>query len=84
MINDLEHDSLDAVSWFTENFTKVNKEKCHSIIFGENQQREVSIGDTVIKSSDNQKLISIIINKKVTFKRLHTLARLSRYMKTES
>ena len=35
-------------------FLKGNKDKFYFIVFGVNEQREVSIGDTFRKISDNQ------------------------------
>ena len=75
---------------------KLNEEKCHLLVFG-GKDTKVSIkaGSSVIKESNEEKLLGIIIDRKLNFKqhlftvcnkasqKLHALARASLYMSKE-
>ena len=93
IINRLETDSSILTKWFSENYMKLNKEKCHFMIFG-NKSKEsvVTIGKSTIKESEHEKLLGVTFDKKLSFtkhaqdlckkadQKLHALARLSNYI----
>ena len=92
----LENDAAKLSNWFAENFMKLNEEKCHLLVFGE-KDREISIniGPSVIKESNEEKLLGVVIDQKLNFKqhsdmvcrkasqKLHALVRASTYMPKE-
>ena len=93
IIKQLEEDSSVIVKWFSDNFLKLNDDKCHLMIFGEKStEATVSIGNSMINESDYEKLLGVTFDKKLSFKKhvedlskkanqkLHALARLSNYI----
>ena len=92
IIKQLEEDSSVLVKWFSDNFLKLNDDKCHLMIFGDKStEATVSIGNSRINESDYEKLLGVTFDKKLSFKKhvedlskkanqkLHALARLSNY-----
>ena len=92
----LENDSNIVIKWFTDNFMKLNTDKCHLLILGRNsnQQVTVNVGDSVIENTEEEKLLGVVIDKKLNFEthisklckkagnKLSALARVSGYMDT--
>ena len=81
------------VKWFSDNFLKLNDDKCHLMIFGDKStETTISIGNSRINESDYEKLLGVTFDKKLSFKKhvedlskkanqkLHALARLSNYI----
>ena len=81
------------VKWFSDNFLKLNDEKCHLMVFGDkNTKTTIKIGNSEIKESDCEKLLRITFDNKLNFKKhledlcrkanqkIHALARLSNYI----
>ena len=97
VIMHLENDALKITEWFPNNFTKLNEDKCHLMIFGAKGSNEISItiGETCVKESTEENLLGITFDQSLSFKqhvralckktgqKLHALARISRYMDTE-
>ena len=93
IINRLETDSSILVKWFSENYMKLNEEKCHFMIFG-NKSKDyvITIGKSTIKESEYEKLLAVTFDKKLNstkrvqdiytkaHQKLHALARLSDYI----
>ena len=92
IINRLEIDSAVLAKWFSENYMKLNEDKCHLMIFGNKcKDSVVNIGNSTIKESDYEKLLGVTFDKKLSFtkhvedlckkanQKLHALARLSNY-----
>ena len=92
IINSLEKDSSVLAEWFSENFMKLNRDKCHLMIFGNNcTDSVVTIGNSAIKESDYEKLLGVTFDKRLSFtkhfedlckkanQKLHAFARLSSY-----
>ena len=49
----LEDDCSVIVKWFSDNFFKLNDEKCHLLVFGDkNTKTTIKIGNSEIKESD--------------------------------
>ena len=93
IIKQLEEDSSVIVKWFSDNFLKLNDDKCHlMIICDKRTEATVSIGNSMINESDYEKLLGVTFDKKLSFKKhvedlskkanqkLHALARLSNYI----
>ena len=69
---------------------KLNEDKCHHILFGASKERDSThIGEAQVKESEEQKLLGITVDKKLSFKKhvqtlckkfsqkFHALARIS-------
>ena len=93
IIKQLEEDSTVIVKWFSDNFLKLNDDKCRLMIFGgKSTEATVTIGNSKINESDYEKLLGVTFDKKLSFKKhvedlykkanqkLHALARLSNYI----
>ena len=93
IIKQLEEDSTVIVKWFSDNFLKLNDDKCRLMIFGgKSTEATVTIGNSKINKSDYEKLLGVTFDKKLSFKKhvedlykkanqkLHALARLSNYI----
>ena len=53
IVTQLEEDSSVLVKWFSDNFLKLNDDKCHLMIFGdESTETTISIGNSRINESD--------------------------------
>ena len=90
----LENDSTVIIQWFTDNFMKLNTDKCHFMVLGKssNQDGTVNVGSSVIGNTDEEKLLGVTIDKKLTFEtyinklckkagnKLFALSRMSPYM----
>ena len=90
----LENDSTVIIQWFTDNFMKLNTDKCHFMVLGKssNQDVTVNVGSSVIGNTDEEKLLGVTIDKKLTFEthinklskkagnKLFALSRMSPYM----
>ena len=90
----LANDSTVIIQWFTDNFMKLNTDKCHFMVPGKssNQDVTVNVGSSVIGNTDEEKLLGVTIDKKLTFemhinklckkagKKLFAFSRMSPYM----
>ena len=92
----LKNDTVELRNWFAENFMKLNEEKCHLLVFGEKDtEMSINVGPSVIKESNGEKLLGVVIDRKLNFKqhfntvcrkaslKLHALARASTCMPQE-
>ena len=76
---------------------KLNEDKCHLMIFGAKRSDEttIKIGEACVKESTEENLLGITFDRSLSFKqqvkalckkasrKLHALARISRYIVTE-
>ena len=96
VLSKFEKDTLLVSEWFSHNFIKLNKEKCHFLIFRANNN-EVTIGIGASEISESEKLFRIAIDFKLNFshhvnqlcakasQKLYALARVSNtWMRTKS
>ena len=96
VIKRLEQDANQLTAWFPENYMKLNEDKCHLILFGANKERvNIHIGEAQIEESDEEKLLGINLDKKLSFKKhvqtlckkasqkLHALTRISVFVEPE-
>ena len=93
----LKRDALKMTEWFSNNFMKLNEDKCHLIIFGAKPDTEITIrlGEARVKASKEQNLLGITLHQSLSFKthvnslcrrtsqKLYALARILNYMDTE-
>ena len=92
----LENDTVELSNWFAESFMKLNEERCHLLVFGEEDTEiSINVGPSVIKESKEERLLGVVIDQKLNFKqhldtvcrkasqKLHALARASTYMPKE-
>ena len=64
----LEHDSALAVCWFEGNYMKLNTDKCHSIISGNNHESFwADIGNDRIWESNYVTLLGVNIDRSLKF-----------------
>ena len=93
VITKLEQNANHLITWFPENHMKFNEDKCHLIIFGTREEKvSMHVGEVQIEEIDDEKLLGITLDKKLTFKKhvqaickkasqkLHALTRISIYM----
>ena len=90
----LEHDCSVALEWFSDNFMKLNADKCHHLVLGKSSDDPVTvrIGNSEIVNSSEEKLLGVQIDNKLSFdnhvsklcqkvsNKLCALARMSPYM----
>ena len=68
LLRNLECDTLSVIMWFENNFMKLNQDKCHFLAGTKtNEHLWLQVGDCRIWESANEKLLGIIIDKKLTF-----------------
>ena len=69
VIVSLESDSSIVIQWFGDNFMKLNADRCHLLILGRNPNQQVTldIGDSAKENTDEEKLLGVVIDKKLTF-----------------
>ena len=93
VIRKLETAVYNSAIWLENNYMKLNTEKCHLLIFGKSREKlSLKIGEEVITESKEEKLLGVIIDKKLNFKshvaalfkktdqKLHALSRISNYV----
>ena len=96
VIATLESDALKIAEWFPNNCMKLNEDKCHLMVFGDKSNDvSVNIGRITIKESTEEKLLGVILDKKLCFKqqiksmckkagqKLHALSRISYFLDTD-
>ena len=96
ILNTLESSISTVASWFTDNCMRLNRDKCHFMVFGDqSNDLTLQIETIPVVESREQKLLEITVDKKLTFKthveslckkanqKLHALSRISCYLSTE-
>ena len=74
LLRDLENDTLSAIMWFENNYMKLNHGKCHFVISGNiNEHLWIKVGDEMIWESADEKLLGMIIDKRLNFNKHLTL-----------
>ena len=93
----LENDSSRIIQWFADNFMKLNTDKCHLMVLGRNSNKKVTVnvGNSVIENTEEEKLLSVVIDKQLNFEthisklcqkagdKLFALARISKCMDSD-
>ena len=96
VVNSLERDTQKIITWFPDNYMRLNEEKCHLMTFSTSStDTSIHVGNAQIKESSEEKLLGVTLDKHLTFKphvsnlckkanqKIHGLARISKYMETE-
>ena len=94
VIERLEIAAITLFDWFKDNYLKANAEKCH-LLLSTNETQQMQINETIIDSSNKQKLLGVLIDNKLSFdqhvsnlcikanQKLHALSRISSFMNIE-
>ena len=65
ILNKLEYSSPTVVGWFTDNCMKLNREKCHFMVFGDqSNDLTLKIETVPVIEIKEQKLLGITVDKK--------------------
>ena len=68
LLKNLENDTMSAIMWFEANYMKLNQEKCHFLLAGNTPEYLwVKVGEKIIWESSHEKLLGIVIDKKLNF-----------------
>ena len=70
LIRNLENDVASVIQWFNENNMILNQGKCHCLVSGPKtlvEQLSIQVGEQVILESIAEKLLVIMIDKKLRF-----------------
>ena len=93
-INNLENETNILMKWFTDNYMKVNTDKCHLIVTKSDANITINLGEEIITNTSEEKLLGILIDNNLKFdkhpnnlctkanQKLHALSRISEYMST--
>ena len=64
----LESDTISAITWFDANYMKLNQSKCHFLFAGNTPEYQWSkVGEEIIWESNQEKLLGLVIDKKLNF-----------------
>ena len=95
VIEKVEHNTKALLEWFKNNGLKANPDKFHLILSDSDNKHSIEIDDVTIFNSNNEKLLGINIDNKLSFdhhvaelcrkasQKLHALARMSHFMDTK-
>ena len=95
VIENLENDALILDKWFSDNYLKMNAEKCHLLVPNHTKNVSLRIKDEVIKCEESVKLLGITVDNKLNFndhvagickkasQKLHALTRIAPYTNTK-
>ena len=68
VIDKLEKHSFEIASWYSNNFMKLNEEKCHVMLYGDkSNDHSVNVGQALIKESIEEKLLGATLDKRLSF-----------------
>ena len=66
--NDLEMDFIILRKWFHENHMVLNPSKCHYIVIDDDDpSHKITLNDNEIASSSEEKLLGILLGRKLNF-----------------
>ena len=96
VLNCLERHTPKIITWFPDNYMKLNEEKWHLMTFSKSStDTSIHVANAEIKESSEEKLLGVTLDKHLTFKphtsnlckkanlKIHGPARISTYMETE-
>ena len=67
--SNLEADSSIAITWFKNNYMKLNTDKCKLIVAGKKDHNvNIRVGESIIEESKEAPLLGIIVDRDLTFK----------------
>ena len=67
VLNQLEDNAFTAISWFENNYMKLNQSKCHFLTDGSNENLWIRVGDEKIWESQVEKLLGMLVDKDLSF-----------------
>ena len=67
LLHELEDNTLSAIIWFENNYMKLNQSKCHFLTCGSQEHLWIRVGDERIWESQSEKLLGMIVDKKLSF-----------------
>lgn len=68
LLHNLESDTTSAIMWFEANYMKLNEDKCHFLFAGNTSEHiYANIGNEIIWESSHEKLLGLMIDKKLSF-----------------
>ena len=68
LLHNLESDTMSAIMWFEANYMKLNEDKCHFLLAGNTPEfLWAKVGEKIIWESNHEKLLGIVIDKKLNF-----------------
>ena len=95
LINSLQFNTNSLLTWFDNNFFKLNPDKCKLLITNHIDDISINVNNTVIKAEKSVKLLGVTIDNELKFNehitnickkanlKLHALARISHLMDKE-
>ena len=95
VINNLENETAILITWFKDNFFKMNADKCHLLVTNHDEDVSANIDGEIIKGNRSVKLLGINIDNNLNFNehvsiicnkvslKLHALTRISHFLSTE-
>ena len=70
VLRNLEYDTKSALTWFEVNYMKLNEGKCHFMLSGNTPEvLWTKVGEKVIWESSDEKLLGLVMDKKLSFNR---------------
>ena len=68
LIEHIENDASILITWFRDNYLKMNEDKCHLLITNQEEKRVSAIIDKeTIENSKSVRLLGITIDNKLSF-----------------
>ena len=67
LLHELEDNTLSTILWFENNYMKLNQSKCHFLTCGTCEHLWVKVGDEKIWETQSEKLLGMIVDKKLSF-----------------
>ena len=74
ILTSLEEDASHLSRWFENNYMKMNEDKSHLLVFGsKGEDVSVNISGSLIQESDEEKLLGLTLDRRLTFKIMSVL-----------
>ena len=68
LLQNLENDTMSAITWFKINYMQLNQKKCHFLISGHTPEHLwVKVGNNKVWESKQEKLLGVTIDKNLNF-----------------
>ena len=92
LVSKLQIRALKLFEWFSNNYMKMNSDKCHLILSSSDENKKIELNRGAINNTQVQKLLGVHIDYQLKFdadietlckkvgKRLYVLARIIKYM----
>ena len=67
LLHELENNTILAIIWFENNYIRLNQRKCHFLTCGTPEHLWVRAGDEKIWESKLEKLLGMVVDRKLNF-----------------